>query len=126
MARGDPMMRIRAPEGLHDRLKAAAAANHRSMNSEIVARLLASFDDDASEPEAAPMSSNLRTGRGDKQFMLRFPDGMHDAVKAQADANGRTINAEIIVILSAALSGGDDRLVRIEAKLDELLSGRAA
>lgn len=53
MARGDDMVAIRQPgdqfktrlpEGLHQRLKVAAAANKRSANQEIVARLEASFE----------------------------------------------------------------------------------
>ena len=54
MARTDPHVRIaldngktptgfRMPDGLRDRLKEAAALNRRSMNSEIVERLEASF-----------------------------------------------------------------------------------
>jgi len=34
---------VRFPEGMMDRLKAAAAENHRSMNAEIIARLEDSF-----------------------------------------------------------------------------------
>ncbi len=35
---------VRFPDGMRDRLKEAAAANGRSMNAEIIARLSASFD----------------------------------------------------------------------------------
>lgn len=35
---------VRLPDGMRERIKAAADANNRSMNSEIVARLQASFD----------------------------------------------------------------------------------
>lgn len=34
---------VRLPDGMRDRIKAAAEANNRSMNAEIVARLEASF-----------------------------------------------------------------------------------
>lgn len=37
---------IRMPEGMRDKIEAAAKAAGRSMNSEIVARLEASFDQD--------------------------------------------------------------------------------
>jgi len=40
---------VRFPDGMRDRLKAAAAQNKRSMNAEIVARLEASFDLDPGE-----------------------------------------------------------------------------
>lgn len=39
------------------------------------------------------------------KFMLRFPDGMRDAVAERAKANGRSMNSEIIQILEDALSG---------------------
>lgn len=50
MARGDyPSSRqdqhnVRFPDGLRDKLRAAAASNKRSMNAELVARLEASFE----------------------------------------------------------------------------------
>lgn len=34
------------------------------------------------------------------QFMVRFPDGMRDQLKAAAEANNRSMNAEIIARLS--------------------------
>ncbi len=39
----DPQIKLRIPSGLKERVQAAAAANNRSMNSEIVARLEQSF-----------------------------------------------------------------------------------
>lgn len=41
--RSDPQFMTRLPEELHDRLKEAAAASGRSMNSELIVRLEASF-----------------------------------------------------------------------------------
>lgn len=43
----------------------------------------------------------------DKQdkFMLRFPDGMRDRIREEAEANGRSMNAEIILRLEASLAG---------------------
>lgn len=37
--------------------------------------------------------------RGSDQFMLRFPEGMRDRIKEQADEHGRSMNAEIIARL---------------------------
>jgi hypothetical protein len=42
---------VRFPDGMRDRIADAAKANNRSMNSEIIARLLASFE----PQERAPM-----------------------------------------------------------------------
>ncbi|WP_082452399.1 Arc family DNA-binding protein [Franconibacter pulveris] len=37
------------------------------------------------------------------KFMLRFPDGMRDAIALRAKKNGRSMNAEIVQILQDAL-----------------------
>ncbi|HDR2509892.1 TPA: Arc family DNA-binding protein [Enterobacter roggenkampii] len=39
------------------------------------------------------------------KFMLRFPDGMRDAIALRAKKNGRSMNSEIIQILHDALTG---------------------
>ncbi len=36
------------------------------------------------------------------QFNLRLPDGMRDRIRAAADRNGRSMNAEIVATLEAA------------------------
>lgn len=43
--RTDPQYKLRMPPELHERLKAAAKDNHRSMNAEIVARLQSTFEE---------------------------------------------------------------------------------
>jgi hypothetical protein len=45
MARTDPQTNIRLPLGLKERLSAAARANTRTMNAEVVSRLERSFAD---------------------------------------------------------------------------------
>ncbi|MES2665421.1 MAG: Arc family DNA-binding protein [Pseudomonadota bacterium] len=42
---------------------------------------------------AAPIS------RESDKFMLRLPEGMRDRIKAAADQNGRSMNAEIVATL---------------------------
>ena len=39
------------------------------------------------------------TGRDSDKFMLRLPDGMRDRIKAAAEANNRSMNAEIVETL---------------------------
>ena len=34
--------------------------------------------------------------RGSDQFVVRFPDGMRDQIASAAEANGRSMNAEIV------------------------------
>lgn len=41
------------------------------------------------------------------QYIVRFPDGMRDRLKAMAAENNRSLNAEIISILSAAIKEDD-------------------
>lgn len=45
------------------------------------------------------MADSIKTARGDDQYMLRLPAGMRDEIKASAEANGRSMNAEIIARL---------------------------
>lgn len=41
-------------------------------------------------------------GRDSDKFMLRLPDGMRDRIKAAADSNNRSMNAEIVATLEHA------------------------
>lgn len=50
------------------------------------------------------------------KFMLRFPDGMRDAIAERARRNGRSMNSEIVQILEDAL---DRRVVENPAELSE-------
>lgn len=38
-------------------------------------------------------------GRGADQYTVRFPDGLRDRIKAAADENNRSMNAEIVATL---------------------------
>ena len=38
-------------------------------------------------------------GRGAEQYTVRFPDGLRDRIKAAAEANNRSMNAEIVATL---------------------------
>ena len=41
--------------------------------------------------------------RGSDQYVVRFPEGMRDKIKAMAKANRRSMNAEIVVALDERL-----------------------
>ena len=43
------------------------------------------------------------TGRESEKFVIRLPDGMRDRIKASADANNRSMNAEIVSRLADSL-----------------------
>ncbi|MCP1544556.1 Arc family DNA-binding protein [Methylorubrum extorquens] len=45
--------------------------------------------------------ANETTGRESDKFMLRLPEGMRDRLKAEAEANKRSMNAEIVSRLEA-------------------------
>lgn len=53
------------------------------------------------------------------QYMLRFPEGMRDQLAALAEANGRSMNTEVIAALERHLQRGSD-IEQLEAKLDRL------
>ncbi|MFG6566988.1 Arc family DNA-binding protein [Sulfitobacter sp. 1A13679] len=42
--------------------------------------------------------------RKQEQFIVRFPDGMRDQIKAAAEANNRSMNAEIVHRLELSLT----------------------
>lgn len=39
------------------------------------------------------------------RYIVRFPEGMRDEIKSAAEANGRSMNAEIVARLEASLAG---------------------
>ena len=41
------------------------------------------------------------------KYVLRLPNGMRDQIKASAEKNGRSMNAEIIDRLQKSFDGGD-------------------
>jgi hypothetical protein len=48
------------------------------------------------------------------QFIVRFPDGMRDKIKKEADLAGRSMNAEIVLALSFHLDSLDhDRQYKV-------------
>lgn len=66
-------------------------------------------------------------GRGADQFTVRFPDGMRDRIKAAAESNNRSMNAEIVAALQEKYPEPtiDDLRVFLEelrARLDEVRS----
>lgn len=49
-----------------------------------------------------PMSETIKPiGRESDKFMLRLPDGMRDRIADEAKKNGRSMNAEIVHVLTA-------------------------
>lgn len=48
------------------------------------------------------------------KFMLRFPDGMRDAIAKRAKQNGRSMNSEIVQILEDALNRDPATILMID------------
>lgn len=56
-----------------------------------------------------------------ERFIVRLPDGMRDRIKAAADANNRSMNAEIVATLQDAYPEVDDFQKLVE---DALMDGK--
>lgn len=68
---------LRLPDGMRDQIKAAAEANNRSMNAEIVARLTDSFDQarfTITESDARRFAFAFLQNLADKEPSLRLSD----------------------------------------------------
>lgn len=58
-------------------------------------------------------------GRGADQYTVRFPDGLRDRIRVAADANGRSMNAEIVARLAASFQDADRPAAEDVAALSE-------
>jgi hypothetical protein len=66
-----------------------------------------------------------KIGRESDKFMLRMPDGMRDRIKASAEDNKRSMNAEIIVGLSSDRHNFNLAGFPKEAQLRRIVEGSA-
>ncbi len=70
------------------------------------------------------MSENRFPSQKLDQYMLRFPDGLRDRIKAAAEANKRSMNQEIIALLEEKFPEPSDfpesLMERIREKLGPL------
>jgi hypothetical protein len=67
-----------------------------------------------------------KAGRGADQYMLRFPDGLRDRIKAYAERQGTSINSEIVRVLEREFPeqwSVDDRLEELAEMLQVLSAG---
>lgn len=68
---------------------------------------------------------NAKAGRGSDQFIVRLPDGMRERIKAEAEANNRSMNAEIVARLEASFkpiegAAHSEMLSVINKKLEDI------
>lgn len=68
--------------------------------------------------------STIPTNRESDRFMLRLPDGMRDRIKTVAEANNRSMNAEIVATLEKAYpeESVDEAIERFLRIADELIA----
>jgi hypothetical protein len=69
-----------------------------------------------------------RPGRNSDKLLLRFPDGMKEALEAAAAENNRSLNAEIITRLEESFSGApieDSQIEVIKTVYQGMVSGMA-
>lgn len=69
-----------------------------------------------------------KAGRGADQYMLRFPPGLRDRIKAYAERQGTSINSEIIRVLEREFPEQwpiDNRLTRLADALSVLAAGKS-
>lgn len=59
--------------------------------------------------------SSYPSEQADK-FLLRLPDGMRERLKAEAEVNKRSMNAEIVARLEASFAEGPKREGRLDAE----------
>lgn len=109
--RSSEQFNLRLPDGMRERIAEEAAANRRSMNAEIVARLQSTL------PEGEAM-----TDRHQKQaYPLRLPEAIEAQVREGAERSGRSINAEIAHRLSEGAATLRDQFRAGAAGADDLL-----
>lgn len=141
---------VRLPDGMRDRLKAAAEANRRSMNAEIVDRLEESFhlplvvaqlnreiavaeeerQDAIEEAAKAWKEKDAEVARAGLLTQRRIPDGLFRRIRSVAAKHDRSVQEEVIQALEAAFpppSGpGLETVAKFLAKLEVSPGGDAA
>lgn len=92
MARSDPQVNFRIPATLNDRLKAAAAANNRTITAELVSRLQQSFEAEHTAPMARPKQA-IRASNMSLPSLVRFIASIERTLQLDASADRSTLNA---------------------------------
>lgn len=64
--------------------------------------------------------------RQDDQFKLRLPDGLRNEIKDAAKANGRSMNAEIVVRLEASFEADRELAPILAAAVDDYIKAEVA
>lgn len=115
---------VRMPDGMRDRIKAAAKAFNRTMNAEIIARLEESFavrDEAFMQEMAAAMrrESEVSTSIARQELMIRSHETQLAMVRHRLDKEARLVE-HLEFLLDASRQRGDaEGAARIEAQISE-------
>jgi len=120
MSREDPQMKIRMPEALKARIEQAAEAAGRSMNSEIVARLQATFD----ETVVTTVEARVRPGAEEKRFEFNADEIAEKVVERLEGRNKRSNPSKVIIMDSYGRS--TDMRTAFDNLYVSMMGGRGA
>jgi predicted DNA-binding protein len=93
MARTDPTIYMRIPQGLKDKLDAAAESNHSSLTAEVVRRLSESFE-----------SPRLGFGPGSVGDQL---DRVRDEALERLEATAQEISERVAALIAEKMKAGE-------------------
>lgn len=125
----DPQFKLRLTANLRDRIAAAADANNRSMNAEMVARLEASFD---ARPDGylAEINRKLQTTidlqqealKNQKRALVeirseRYFDSLPSGVEREVNYLRQTMDLIVMIVARAAQETRSGDLLRLSAIL---------
>jgi hypothetical protein len=94
MSREDPQMKIRLPEALKARIEQSAEAAGRSMNSEIIARLQATYD----ETVVTTVEARVKPGAEEKRFEFNADEIADKVVERLEGRNKRKAAPNKVII----------------------------
>ncbi|NKE47029.1 Arc family DNA-binding protein [Roseomonas frigidaquae] len=123
MARDDPEIRFRAPPALKEELEAAAKANGRSLNAEVVGRLQMSFSATRRERLQAQLQAQMERA----QLQAEAERALLQA-QIEAEAGGRVSPSSVLPAFTAVdgrrLTASMNLIAKQLDELKELLKSR--
>lgn len=69
--------------------------------------------------------NSLRPGRGAAQFQIRLTHDLRDRLAAEAEKNGRSMNAEIVARLTSSFEVDADEFARNNAALADAIKSQS-
>lgn len=116
-------MTLRIPKNIHDSIILSAKQSNRSINGEIVNQLTKSStktaDDDT---DSLLLNKGLSENESSRITTIRISESMLAAIKKSAGLSGRSMNGEIVELLTKALNTTETSvtLSNVEAMLKKI------